>query len=110
MVFKSSYNCKAKFHLSPFTSDDSLKTLLPLMTVVNEMWSNHSGPAKHRREPNDTLSCNTFNQGPINSTGSPVFLCTYAAACKVEEILIAKVICIYLYTFLCFIHNIAMPE
>lgn len=45
------------------------------MTVVNELWSNHSGSAKHRRRPNDTLRHNTLIKAHLESeSASPVSL------------------------------------
>lgn len=66
---------RVTFHFSPFTTDESLKDPLPLMTVVNELWSNHSGSAKHRRRPNDTLRHNTLIKAHLESeSASPVSL------------------------------------
>lgn len=48
------YTVKVKYlHFSPLTTDESLRALV---TMVNKLWSNHSGLTKYRRKPSGTLS------------------------------------------------------
>lgn len=66
----TSQKCYAKqvvLYFRPFTIDESLKALLPLMTMVNELWSNHSSSTKHRRKPNGTLRHNTLIKAHLQS-------------------------------------------
>lgn len=96
-------------YFRPFTIDESLKALLPLMTMVNELQSNHSDPTKHRRKPNGTLSHNTLIRAHLQSALQPLQLFSVVLtsdARKLKEILTTRVICSYFHNMR-IIHSIA---
>lgn len=40
--------------------------------MLNELWGNHSGPTKHRRKPNGTLSHNSLIRTHLESVLQPL--------------------------------------
>lgn len=82
-VFKAGCRCKRSFLFSPLAIEESLKAVLPLMTMVNELWGNHCSPSKHWRKPNGTLSHNTLIRAHLESALQPLH-CSFVLVISVH--------------------------